>query len=100
MLVGDKMPFLSLLIAFRLHENGRTLSPALKHIANSIGSRAETIEELVADDCFGGFIAEKVAQLNLSAVSNAQKVRKWAVLPCSLSEEGDTTPQYTTQHTT
>ncbi|XP_013176860.1 PREDICTED: long-chain-fatty-acid--CoA ligase ACSBG2-like isoform X1 [Papilio xuthus] len=92
-LIGDRRKFLSVLLTLKAKINTETGDPldeleteARKWVA-SLGSKAKTISEIVKskDPAVHKAIEEGIARANKQAISNAQKVQKFAILPSDFS---------------
>ncbi|ESN90840.1 hypothetical protein HELRODRAFT_90723, partial [Helobdella robusta] len=97
MLLGDRRRFLSLLITFKCEVNLDTLEPLdqLSQPAidwcHSIGSEAKYVKDVLdnKDEKVKKAIDDgRIAQVNLQAPSNAQKIQKWTILPADFSIPG------------
>ncbi|KAJ0182505.1 hypothetical protein K1T71_001874 [Dendrolimus kikuchii] len=92
-LIGDKRKFLSVLLTLKAKVNPETGDP-LDELDNetrkwvaSLGSTATTISEIVRnkDPAVHKAIEEGIMRANKQAISNAQKVQKFAILPVDFS---------------
>ncbi|CAH2050425.1 unnamed protein product, partial [Iphiclides podalirius] len=92
-LVGDRRKFLSILLTLKANVDPQTGDPlddleteTRKWVA-SLGSNARTISEIVStkDPAVHKVIEEGLARANKQAISNAQKVQKFAILPADFS---------------
>lgn len=89
MLIGDKRKFLSILLTLKTNMNldtGEaldTLTPGCIEWCRNVGSRANTIQEVLAgpDVNVMRAIQEGIDRANKSAPSNAQRIQKWTILP-------------------
>ncbi|XP_063598526.1 long-chain-fatty-acid--CoA ligase ACSBG2-like isoform X2 [Penaeus indicus] len=96
MLIGDKRKFLSVLLTLKTNMNldsGEpldTLSPACIEWCRSVGSSANTIQDILAgpDANVMRAIQEAIDRANKLAPSNAQRIQKWTVLPKDFSLPG------------
>ena len=84
--IGDKRKFISLLICIRCEltpdgESTHRLAPDVKRFLKTVGSSAETIEEAMSDEKVKAYIDGVVEKYNEVAVSRAQQIRKWCILP-------------------
>lgn len=84
--IGDKRKFISLLICLRCEmmpdgESTHKLAPDVKRFLQTVGSSAETIEQAMSDDKVKAYIDRVVERYNKVAVSRAQQIRKWCILP-------------------
>ncbi|CAH0727306.1 unnamed protein product, partial [Brenthis ino] len=91
-LVGDRRKFLSILLTLKAKVNsaGDPLdeldTEARKWVA-SLGSKATTVSEIVRtkDPAVYKAIEDGLARANKQAISNAQKIQKFAILPADFS---------------
>ncbi|XP_035450493.2 very long-chain-fatty-acid--CoA ligase bubblegum isoform X2 [Spodoptera frugiperda] len=92
-LIGDRRKFLSLLVTLKAKVNSET-SEALDDLDNetrkwvaSLGSKATKISEIVKtkDPAVHKAIEEGITRANKNAISNAQKIQKFAILPADFS---------------
>lgn len=93
MLVGDARRFLSLLICLRSAPDKagnptNTLEPSLVEILRQRGSKSSTIYEASKDSVLHSLIEEGLAKVNKSAVSRAQRIVKFRVLPQDFTQSG------------
>ncbi|XP_019731753.1 long-chain-fatty-acid--CoA ligase ACSBG2-like isoform X3 [Hippocampus comes] len=95
MLIGDRKKFLSMLVTLKCvadQDGGPTdrLSPDVVGFCRDRGLRAATVSEVVAGEEPAVYeaIREGVQRYNAKAVSNAQKVQKFVVLPRDFSVAG------------
>lgn len=84
--IGDKRKFISLLICIRCEmtpdgESTHKLAPDVKRFLKTMGSTAETIEQAMTDEKVKAYIDGVVEKYNEVAVSRAQQIRKWCILP-------------------
>lgn len=84
--IGDKRKFISLLVCIRCKtdeegESTHQLSRDVVSFLENMGSSAKTIEEAMKDDKVAAHINDVVAQYNKVAVSRAQEIRKWCIIP-------------------
>ncbi|XP_066996570.2 very long-chain-fatty-acid--CoA ligase bubblegum isoform X2 [Anabrus simplex] len=92
-LIGDKRKFLSILLTLKTEMNTETgepldeLSPMVKAWCNSVGSSAEKVSDIIngPDVKVMTAIQNGIDRLNTKAISNAQKVQKFALLPKDFS---------------
>lgn len=99
MVVGDKRPFLSILLCPKTVLDMDTGLPTNKlekvvlEIGETIGSTATTLEELIACEKWTKYFDDGMKEANKNATSRAQNVGKWVLLPEDFSEKhGDLTP--------
>lgn len=99
MVVGDKRPYLSMLVTVKTEVDLDTGIPSNKltkeaiEIGATFGSDATTIEEVMADAKWQKYIEDGRVAANKAATSQAQKVGKFLILPVDFSEKaGDLTP--------
>ena len=84
--IGDKRKFISLLVCIRckLDEEGESTHQLAHDVVTyleGLGSSAKTIEEAMKDEHVAAHINSVVEQYNKVAVSRAQEIRKWCILP-------------------
>lgn len=92
-LIGDKRKFLSVLLTLKAKinpENGDpldTLDNETRKWVASLGSSATTVSEIVRtkDPAVYKAIENGIVRANKQAISNAQKVQKFAILPADFS---------------
>ena len=94
MLIGDRKKFLSCFLTLKVEINGETMEPtnilssqAIKW-CKEVGSKATTVEEAMVDPEVKRAIQEGVTKVNSGAVSNAQRVQKWCIIPKDFSLPG------------
>ncbi|VVC98520.1 unnamed protein product [Leptidea sinapis] len=92
-LIGDKRKFLSILLTLKAKVDPKTgdaldelEAETMKWVAG-LGSKAETISEIVKsnDLAIHKAIEDGIARANRKAISNAQKIQKFAILPADFS---------------
>ncbi|XP_064084621.1 long-chain-fatty-acid--CoA ligase ACSBG2-like isoform X1 [Macrobrachium nipponense] len=96
MLIGDKRKFLSILLTMKTNMNMDTgepldaLTPAAIEWCRSVGSRANTIQDVLAgpDVNIMRAIQDGIDRANKQAPSNAQRIQKWTILPKDFSIPG------------
>lgn len=93
MLVGDKKKFLAILFCLKtVHDqDGLPTSKLAKEVVDigaSFGSKATTVEEVIADPLWKKYLDDGMKRANSQATSNAQKVQKYTILPVDFSEKG------------
>ena len=91
--VGDKRKFLSILFCLKtvVGEDGlptNQLSNEVMVVGQSFGSKASTVEEVMADPLWAKYLDEGMKRANSKAASNAQKIQKYAILVNDFSEKG------------
>lgn len=84
--IGDKRKFISLLVCIRCKtdeegESTHVLARDVVSFLESLGSTAKTIEEAMKDEKVAAHINSVVAGYNKVAVSRAQEIRKWCIIP-------------------
>ena len=84
--IGDKRKFVSLLICIRCKlnaegESTHQLTSDVVSFLQTLGSEAKTIEEAMADPKVKDYLEGVVQQYNEVAVSRAQQIRKWCIIP-------------------
>ncbi|XP_011874843.1 PREDICTED: very long-chain-fatty-acid--CoA ligase bubblegum isoform X2 [Vollenhovia emeryi] len=93
MVVGDKRKYLTALVTLKSNINEETgspldkLNPYVLKWAKSIGSSAETVSEVInsRDPIIYEEIQKAIKRANTQAISNAQKVQKFEILPHDFS---------------
>ena len=90
MAVGDKRRFVSMLFCLRSKvdsegEPTNELAGDVKRFLESLGSTSTTVEEAMKDEKLAAHLNEVVAKYNQMAVSRAQEIRKWIILPGEFS---------------
>jgi len=96
MLVGDKRKFLSILLTLKTEVDGETTMPlddltsAARAWCESIGSQAKCVSDVLEkqDGKFLQEIQAGVDRANKKAVSRAQNIAKWTILPRDFSIPG------------
>lgn len=92
MVVGDYKKFLSLLITFKTDPEGKFLDE-VKGELSSIGSSSASIMEAIKDPKIIAHVEKCIDEVNKTAVSNAQVIRKYKILTHDFSiETGEFTP--------
>eukprot|EP00092_Neocalanus_flemingeri_P008766 GFUD01009439.1.p1 GENE.GFUD01009439.1~~GFUD01009439.1.p1 ORF type:complete len:716 (+),score=170.32 GFUD01009439.1:61-2208(+) len=99
-LVGDQRKHLAIILTLKtvLDEKNQPtdfLHPDVKEWLETVGSKAQTAEELIAEDSdeVKEFIMEALKRCNSKCVSNAAKVHKFMIAPTDFSlASGDLTP--------
>ena len=91
--IGDKRKFLSVLLALQVEpdEDGNPtnkLTGTALETSKSIGSTATTTDEARNDPAWKEYFDKGIKAANDKAISRAQNVSKWALLPTDLSEKG------------
>jgi len=90
--LGDDKKYLAALITLKTDERGNLSKEVLDYI-KEINSEATTIVEAINDDNIKFFIQKCIDEVNKKAVSRAQLVRKWTILPNEFSvDSGELTP--------
>ncbi|XP_039307957.1 very long-chain-fatty-acid--CoA ligase bubblegum isoform X2 [Solenopsis invicta] len=93
MVIGDKRKYLTVLVTLKSDMNIETgapldtLNPDVLKWAQSIGSSAKTVTEVInsRDPAIYGEIDKAIKRANTQAISNAQKVQKFEILPHDFS---------------
>jgi long-chain-fatty-acid--CoA ligase ACSBG len=90
--VGDDRKYLAALITLKTDSEGNLAKEVLDQI-KEIGSEATTIIEALNDEKIKFYIQKCIDEVNKKAVSRAQLIRKWSILPNDFSvESGELTP--------
>ncbi|XP_011062484.1 PREDICTED: long-chain-fatty-acid--CoA ligase ACSBG2-like [Acromyrmex echinatior] len=93
MVIGDQKKYLIVLVTLKSDMNEETgapldtLAPDVLKWAHSIGSSAKTVTEVInsRDVAIYGEIDKAIKRANMQAISNAQKVQKFEILPHDFS---------------
>lgn len=96
LLVGDRQKFVACFLTLGVEVNTETLEPtnllseAAKSWCRMIGSDVQTVEDIIEnmDGKVLEAIQEGMDKANKVAVSNAQKIQKWMILPRDFSLPG------------
>ncbi|CAG4989801.1 unnamed protein product [Colias eurytheme] len=92
-LIGDKRKFLALLVTLKAKVDPQSGDPldqlevGTQKWVNGLGSKATTVSEIVKtkDPLVHKAIEEGIARANKKAISNAQKIQKFTILPADFS---------------
>ncbi|XP_071654143.1 long-chain-fatty-acid--CoA ligase ACSBG2 isoform X2 [Temnothorax longispinosus] len=93
MVIGDKRKYLTVLVTLKSNMNEETgepldtLNSEVLKWAKSLGSSAKTVTEVISsrDSAIYEEIEEAIKRANTQAISNAQKVQKFEILPHDFS---------------
>ncbi|XP_014226106.1 very long-chain-fatty-acid--CoA ligase bubblegum isoform X1 [Trichogramma pretiosum] len=93
MLIGDRRKYLTMLVTLKTEmdiESGEPLDKLLPEVqkwAKSLGSQAKTVSEVIKtqDPLIHKAITEAITRANEKAISNAQRVQKFRILPHDFS---------------
>ncbi|KAG5326687.1 ACBG2 ligase, partial [Acromyrmex heyeri] len=93
MVIGDQKKYLIVLVTLKSNMNEKTgapldtLAPDVLKWAHSIGSSAKTVTEVInsRDVAIYEEIDKAIKRANMQAISNAQKVQKFEILPHDFS---------------
>ncbi|XP_058801274.1 very long-chain-fatty-acid--CoA ligase bubblegum-like isoform X2 [Phymastichus coffea] len=93
MLIGDRRKYLTILVTLKTEMNAESgepldaLSAETHKWAKSIGSKAESVKDVINthDPLIHKEIAEAINRANEKAISNAQRVQKFRILPHDFS---------------
>eukprot|EP00092_Neocalanus_flemingeri_P023238 GFUD01025198.1.p1 GENE.GFUD01025198.1~~GFUD01025198.1.p1 ORF type:complete len:664 (+),score=168.76 GFUD01025198.1:121-2112(+) len=96
LLLGDKQKFVSTFLTLNVEVNSDTLEPsnklssAARDWCRSVGSNASTVEDILTGPDYRVMkaIQSGIDAANRQAVSNAQKIQKWMILPRDFSLPG------------
>jgi long-chain-fatty-acid--CoA ligase ACSBG len=96
LLLGDKQRFVSVFLTLLTDVNVETMEPtnnltgATRDWCRSVGSQANTVEDVLKgpDRKVMAAIQRGIDRVNAAAVSNAQRVQKWTVIPNDFSLPG------------
>ena len=88
--IGDKRKFISMLICLRCEigpdgESNHQLAKDVLKVMQEIGSDAKTVEEAMADEKVTAYLNEVIDKYNKVAISRAQEIRKWCIIPHEFS---------------
>ena len=100
MVVGDRKKFLSCLLTLKVETDPDTMEPkdnltkaAKEWCQETAGVKVETLAEILipgeANEKVMKAIQDGINRVNNQAVSNAQRIQKWTVLPTDFSVPGD-----------
>jgi long-chain-fatty-acid--CoA ligase ACSBG len=99
MVVGDRRKYLVQLVSLKTVPDAATGAPTdllaadALHEGKNIGSRATTVSEAAACPLWKAYLDRGLAAGNKGAISNAQVVQKWGLLPKDFCEaDGTLTP--------
>jgi long-subunit acyl-CoA synthetase (AMP-forming) len=99
MVVGDRRKYLVQLVSLKTVPDAATGAPTERlaadalHEGKNIGSAATTVPEAAACPLWKAYLDQGLSAGNKSAISNAQLVQKWGLLPRDLCEaDGTLTP--------
>ena len=91
-MLGDDKKYLAALITLKIDEKGNFL-PEVLDMIKGLESESKNIVEAIDDDKIKIFIKHCIDEVNKKAVSRAQLVRKWTILPNDFSvDSGEFTP--------
>jgi long-chain-fatty-acid--CoA ligase ACSBG len=85
--LGDDKKYLSALITLKTDSDGN-LMKEVTDVLKEIGSDATNIVEAINCDKTKHYIQKTIDEVNKKAVSRAQLIRKWTILPKEFSFEG------------
>lgn len=85
--IGDKRKFLTILFCLKQKSPGILADEVLDYI-NSKGSKAKTVQEAIGCPALRKIIQEGLDIANSKAISRAQKVVNFTILPLEFSIEG------------
>jgi long-chain-fatty-acid--CoA ligase ACSBG len=87
--IGDKMKFLSMFITLRsfTKPDGQEVLDSLATVEVP-GSNATTVAEALVCPAWKKYLEDGIKDANNRAISNAQKINKYRVLPCDFTEAG------------
>jgi len=93
MTLGDRQKYLALLIAVKSEVDSeglplQALHPETLLTAKQIGSSAKTVEDVASCPKFKEYFDKGVAAANEKAISRAQRIAKWNLLPEDFSQPG------------
>jgi len=73
-----------------------TLTSDVISWCRAYGSSAQTVNDVIGDVSLHGVIQKAIDAVNAAAVSNAQRIRKWRILPTDFSIPGGELGDYIT----
>lgn len=85
--IGDKRKFLSCLIVLKTKSPG-VLADDVVAFVKTRGSNATTVQEAVKCPQFLKVIQSGIDAANIKAISNAQKIQRFSILPSEFSVDG------------
>ena len=87
--IGDQRKFLSLLITLKTDaKDAQLLDSEAVLEGKKIGSTANTVAEVMTCAKWKKYFDDGIRDANTRAISNAQKINKWRILPEDFSEAG------------
>ena len=90
--LGDDRKYLASLITLKTDENGNLTKEVLEFI-KEINSESANIVDAIDNENIKFYIQKSIDEVNKKAVSRAQLVRKWTILPNEFSiDSGEFTP--------
>ncbi len=90
--LGDDRKYLSALITLKTDTEGNLQKEVLDYL-KEVGSTATTILEAINCDKIKFYIQKSIDEVNKKAISRAQLIRKWTILPNEFSiDSGELTP--------
>ena len=96
--IGNDRKYLTALITLRTQPDNdgkptTEISQDCNELLNSIGSSAKTLADAIECPKLKEYINRCISELNSKAISHAQEIRKWTILPRDFStEEEELTP--------
>ena len=96
LILGDRQRFLSCFLTLKVDVNLETMAPtraltvAARDWCRSVGSEAATVEDVLdgPDRAVMAGIQAGLDRVNDGAVSNAQRIQKWTLIPSDFSLPG------------
>ena len=91
MMIGDKRKYNTCLITLRQEQDPNSdggFLPALAGTSLEVSKTAKTVSDAQKDAAWKAYIEAGIAGYNKKAVSNAQKIQKFAILDCDFSVPG------------
>ncbi len=87
--IGDNKPYLSALITFKSDAQGSLTEEGQSELNTilKIESPLTTVFDLIHDEKVKNYIGRIIEAVNEKAISRAQKIRKWALLPLDFTIE-------------
>ncbi len=85
--LGDDKKYLAALLTLKTDQNGHLIKEVLDFI-KEMGSEATSTVEAINCDKIKFYIQKSIDEVNKKAISRAQLIRKWTILPNEFSIDG------------
>jgi long-subunit acyl-CoA synthetase (AMP-forming) len=85
--LGDDKKYLAALITLKTDQDGN-LTKEAKELIKEMGSEATSTIEAINCEKIKFYIQKSIDEINKKAVSRAQLIRKWAILPNEFTIDG------------